>query len=647
MKFSVLKMENWLVYKGVQELHFPQDNHANILLIFGENMHGKTSLLNAVRWALYGEALNRQKKVVQNENLLNTDARSDGEKRFAVELSLVSDGIEYLITREASLEASGVHVSLTLRKDGRVEDGATSQASINDLVSKQISQFLLFDGELLNQFEELVIDEGSAQASSIKSAIEKALGLPVLQRAEREIGLLSKDFSKAFQAEMKKKNNLQVLMRNLEKHQSDLDSKQKEKNSLEDSIEENRMRLLQLDEEIEKASQSIELSERKKLIQAQRTANLKTIEETNQKSKAEMAKLWLEPLSQALKPRRSEIEEKINSLSLLRQQNAISLSKIEELKKSITESVCTECGQRIDAKNQSAIEQRISALKETISEPQGMDKDLADLQNSLAGITLPLDFKDVSPRLIQMGENNTRLTRENIKIENDLLDIRNELAGFDEEKGRQNKKEYDMRRTEIGRLGEKIKTVQSLIEKIEFEIEQIKKHPDLEAERGKGGTTARMTVLDGLHAIFKSSVEKYRDSMRQKVGRRASETFENLTTEKEFDELKINNSYGLNLIINGQQVTRSAGAEQIVALSLIEALNHLGRRKGPMLMDTPAGRLDKSHRKNVMDYLPSVVTQLAFFAHSGELDDENIYFDRSRIGKKYRINRMSSFQSNL
>ena len=46
-------------------------------------------------------------------------------------------------------------------------------------------------------------------------------------------------------------------------------------------------------------------------------------------------------------------------------------------------------------------------------------------------------------------------------------------------------------------------------------------------------------------------------------------------------------------------MARSAGAEQIVALSLIEALNFHGRRKGPMLMDTPAGRLDKSHREKM------------------------------------------------
>ena len=47
-----------------------------------------------------------------------------------------------------------------------------NQAKIEGLVPKQISQFLLFDGELLNEFEQLVVDEKGSQASSIKKSIE-------------------------------------------------------------------------------------------------------------------------------------------------------------------------------------------------------------------------------------------------------------------------------------------------------------------------------------------------------------------------------------------------------------------------------------------------------------------------------------------
>ena len=228
-----------------------------------------------------------------------------------------------------------------------------------------------------------------------------------------------------------------------------------------------------------------------------------------------------------------------------------------------------------------------------------------------------------------------------------MFDIRNELSTFDEERGRRIKNEYSVRTKEIGVLTEKIVTIDGEIESIEIEIESIKRNPLYVNAKSVGGYKDKLYTCDSLLKVFKDSVSNYRESMRAKVGKRASDTFSNLTTEKKFDHLEINKSYGLNLIIDNKQVARSAGAEQIVALSLIEALNHLGRRKGPMLMDTPAGRLDLEHRKNVMNYLPQVVTQLALFAHSGELTEEDIYFDRSKIGKKYKISRKTPFHSIL
>ena len=66
-----------------------------------------------------------------------------------------------------------------------------------------------------------------------------------------------------------------------------------------------------------------------------------------------------------------------------------------------------------------------------------------------------------------------------------------------------------------------------------------------------------------------------------------------------------------------------------------------------MIMDTPVGRLDKSHRANILNYLPRVVTQLALFSHSGEVDEGSNLVDNRLVGKKYRISRETSFRSKI
>ena len=82
-------------------------------------------------------------------------------------------------------------------------------------------------------------------------------------------------------------------------------------------------------------------------------------------------------------------------------------------------------------------------------------------------------------------------------------------------------------------------------------------------------------------------------------------------------------------------------------MSLIEALNFHGRRTGPMIMDTPVGRLDNKHRAKILNYLPKVVTQLAIFAHCGELDEDSNFIDPRFVGARFRIERVSSFHANI
>ena len=57
MKIQTIELYNWLPFKGSQKIEFPQDESSNVIIFYGENMHGKTSLINAFRWCLYGKAM--------------------------------------------------------------------------------------------------------------------------------------------------------------------------------------------------------------------------------------------------------------------------------------------------------------------------------------------------------------------------------------------------------------------------------------------------------------------------------------------------------------------------------------------------------------------------------------------------------------
>jgi DNA sulfur modification protein DndD len=117
-----------------------------------------------------------------------------------------------------------------------------------------------------------------------------------------------------------------------------------------------------------------------------------------------------------------------------------------------------------------------------------------------------------------------------------------------------------------------------------------------------------------------------------------------MTTQKAYRGLAINKNYGLTILDElGQPVAlRSAGAEQVVALSLIDGLNRTGRAAGPIVMDTPFGRLDLNHRDNILSYLPTVTSQFVLLVHSGEIrPDTDLDAIAARVGAQYHIREIS------
>jgi DNA sulfur modification protein DndD len=152
-----------------------------------------------------------------------------------------------------------------------------------------------------------------------------------------------------------------------------------------------------------------------------------------------------------------------------------------------------------------------------------------------------------------------------------------------------------------------------------------------------------------LEKTFSASIERLRDRLRQTVQQKATEAFRKLITQKSYKGLTINQNYGLSIVDDNDRTVgiRSAGAEQIVALSLIDGLNRTGRLVGPVVMDTPFGRLDPSHRDNILQYMPTAASQFVLFVHRGEVRENDLESIASRIGAMYEIREVSSRQSSL
>jgi DNA sulfur modification protein DndD len=124
-----------------------------------------------------------------------------------------------------------------------------------------------------------------------------------------------------------------------------------------------------------------------------------------------------------------------------------------------------------------------------------------------------------------------------------------------------------------------------------------------------------------------------------------------MTTEKrDYAALVINDSYGLSIKHKDGRLeeARSAGAEHVVALALMGALQNNAPLRGPIVMDSPFGRLDAGHTDNVIGSLPAMAKQVILLVHEAEVGKSQV---RKILGEKlvceYELERVSARRTNV
>lgn len=205
------------------------------------------------------------------------------------------------------------------------------------------------------------------------------------------------------------------------------------------------------------------------------------------------------------------------------------------------------------------------------------------------------------------------------------LDERDEIAkqleNIDEDSLRKTKADFEATIRQIDAVERGISETRARLETNKSDAENIQRKLDRLAGVAVTDERRRRECYSELHRLFNEAVGAYREQLRKRVEADATRHFRALTTEPEYAGLRINDSYGLMIVHkDGSDIpVRSAGAEHIVALSLVGALQNNAPLRGPIVVDSPFGRLDGGHRRNVVRALPQLARQVVLLAYENEL----------------------------
>lgn len=638
-------MENFGPYYGEHVLELACSDETPITLVHGENMRGKTTLLNAIRWCLYGDLIESERAGTELHELLNYDAAEAGEHFYRVQLIFRHEGYDFELERHVQAPSkpeddSHLDVTVHLKRGGQFLPSEQAEDAINDILHRDVSRFFLFDGEMLQQYEALVRDQ-DVKTDLVKRSIERILGLPALRLAVEDLeGLRGKAAKRQRRAVKERKASRELISETeeleaeIESIEEDIEDMREQENELEARRQRLRDRRKQHSAVREEAQRLEAIEERIEEMRVERDALV-------EKCREHLADGWWQPVVPIVKSLRARLEDRAKAETSREKEYAVLSQMYDMIDKGLDEGECPTCGQEIeDVRRQ--LEVSVQELRERLGE-FGETAAGGELRGSdvVARLTRLQDY-DSARELFRFEEKERRIQRLDIAIrdkERTARDLRDALREYDIPKIREIESNLDDVVGELKLLQEEIRKEGVRLQEKEAQLaskqDQIDRLPDADKR-----IAAEATVYSAVLKSFGGAIERFREKLREQVERESSNIFTALTTEVAYSGLKINEKYGLDIVDDEGRLIkrRSKGAEQVVALSLIAALNRCAVREGPVVMDTPFGRLDEGHRKNIIEFLPNLGAQVVLLVQSGEWGgDEDTELLGPKLGREYEI----------
>lgn len=662
LHFDRMILTNFGPYKGEQTIDFT--DKPGVTIVWGNNGRGKTILLNAFRYALFGIIQRRNGNLKNLNEMENTEASSEGKYGFSVVLEMTNDGDNYRLTRQLKLR-EGITKPKSdedyervafLEKNGSILSPQDQKHELSVIMPEQVSRFFLFDAELLQEYEDL-LEVDTSDGEEIKEAIEKILGVPVLTNSVIDIADILSTLEKQKTRAVKSDNKTNKLGQELEEVDANI-------NEHESIIEERRSDLSDQIKAKNRLEEQMKQTDKiRKWITDRDNAqdNVKQLKEEMTRTSSEIKQLmstaWKGMLLSTIRDIREEIGKKQKILESKRQKGTVAESFIREMKRAIANRVCPVCGQKVSS---DIIDHLKNEIKMSTSQYSGLSeverKKLDELHDQMSTINiLSHNVKDEAPRV-------EALEKEEKKIRIRLIDLQSRITEDNENIKRNSVDESEANIRQIAEdYGQALQTMHDLKNGIDAEKQKLKKYNiekqkiSKKIDKASIGTNYKeindkYNLCKHLYNIFDESKSKYREQLKKNVEKDATDIFVRLTSDKDYVGLKINDNYGLEIIHkSGRTVPgRSSGYEHIVALSLIGALHKNAPLRGPIIIDSPFGRLDPHHKENVIKTLPSMAEQIILLAYEGEIDKQMVRNKlRSHLINEFYLKRISSMHTQI
>ena len=647
MLIRTLLMKNFRQFKGTNKITFSCEANRNVTVILGDNTFGKTTLLQAFNWCLYGKA-----NFFNDRQLLNYDislGMKPGEQETVeVEITLLHNGDEYIITRRQVYNCGGGLVSgesnpsiFVSRKQADGQTKPINSAQVHDIINgilpEVLSTYFFFDTERISTISE---------RKDLGKAIKDFLGLSAVENAARHLGDRSKRSSvigkiyagmdlngderakEALKKIQSAKEEREVIAVRLQECETETARYMKRKNDLEqilrDNLSTNKLQ-----------QQKDDLEGRIKKAKANRVnAVEKYFKAFNDRA-----------LTFFIRPLLNEAER------ILKEVKAYDKGVSDITKTSITELIkrgyCL-CGREICEGNE-AYNHLMAEIKYVPQESIGntIRRYREQLKNFL------YLSEGVYAGLKDMHQDIEQIRSRIHDWEYELDDCRKKISG------KENMAQYESELAEIRRRLSDLETKKSRLYQndggYERDIEHYQKvYDSLTVSSAKNRETQKfLAYAEELKAWLEPECQKKEQKIRRSLEAEVNKIFDEMYQGKR--RVAIDEQYHVDLVttVEDKEIVsgESEGANRVknfafiaglVTLAKSQILKDLGisSEPYPLVMDAPFSNTDEKHTAGISKVLPKIAEQIIMFVMRKDWNYAEPMIVQ-HIGRKYLLNKIS------
>jgi DNA sulfur modification protein DndD len=654
MKVEEIVLENFGPFVGRQTINLRTTPEAPLVVIDAPNGRGKTFIYRAIRWALYGRVF-KGRNLIPESQLVNTVALSRDDEQMSVTLRCQSDGESLEIIRILTIDPTTrlpTASRLKIIRDGQNLLQTTSEHLIRGRLDESISRFFFFDGEMLQEYEDL-LDDDSGDIQIVRTSVEAILGAPALSRLTKVLESIEKTTMKQIEATSKADESL----RKLAEAQRIADEKVRE---IEEDLEKQRgyasdfqKQITQIENELNNYEYARDvlgrISAKEEELAKQKDIVLRSREEvqTSLQCWQIAVSTVAEHALEIVEPIREKVFETVGE----RERLAIRLNGIAE---STDSGTCSVCHQPVTSHSAEALKVEMEEIQSKLRILPTYDQSYLNRLSRVVGRAKRTSRVAEKASLIEKGRNLESALQQVATLEGEIDRLQDMVINVDqpqirklEDKRLEFRHKKSVAQAVITQKNKDLTEARAELEKCKRQLS------DAHLKNAKKGITG-VADLDRplrIHSLASSaqqaisnSYDEFVQKMRESVSDSANGIFSSLISDAGYRGLMINKNFGLSLLNEEEKIVdlRSSGQSQVVAVSLILALHECAVRTGTLLMDTPFGRLDLTHRTNLMNYFTSNLPQVVLLIQSGELDDDDLSEWADFTSRRYKLERGST-----